>query len=251
MEDHEDDWRRLALQFDRHRMQAIAHLKAMLKDPVKHAALAAEFVNSPPLDPTLAVPSKVKGMLSTTCPFCENGFSFELGPMCGCGAKLAKDCEEEWGPTCDLGNNPDHVKVVSLQAQPAEVSDDGILTAGHRLAWRYKHSTDPSHSSTYTFNRACLLQFARAILTLRPQAAQQAVPMTWTSTAERVPLEGDGEVFVRFKGGSIGTAWATYWHGASNDFAQWTHPDPDEDRTVEFWMKPPAITAQGAQGEQG
>lgn len=84
---------------------------------------------------------------------------------------------------------------------------------------------------------------ARAILALRPQA----VPMTWTSTAERVPLEGDGEVFVRFTGGSIGTAWATYWHGASNDFAQWTHPDPDEDRTVEFWMKPPAITAQGAQ----
>lgn len=60
--------------------------------------------------------------------------------------------------------------------QPAQVSDDDILTAGHRLAWRYKHSTDPSHSSTYTFNRACLLQFARAILTLRPQAAQQATP---------------------------------------------------------------------------
>ena len=56
-------------------------------------------------------------------------------------------------------------------AQPAAaVSDDDILTAGHRTAWRYKHSSDPAHSSTYTFNCACLLQFARAILTLRPQA---------------------------------------------------------------------------------
>lgn len=60
------------------------------------------------------------------------------------------------------------------KALRAEVSDDDILIAGHRLAWRYKHSTDPSHSSTYTFNRACLLQFARAILALRP--AQQATP---------------------------------------------------------------------------
>lgn len=132
MQDHEDDWRRLALQFDRHRMQAIAHLKAMLKDPVKHAALAAEFVNSPPLDPTLAVPSQVKGMLSTTCPFCENGFSFELGPMCGCGAKLAKDCDEEWGPTCDLGNNPAHVAVASLSTE-----DKAVLAAAPKLiGWR-------------------------------------------------------------------------------------------------------------------
>lgn len=51
---------------------------------------------------------------------------------------------------------------------PAKLSDDEILTAGHRLAWRYKHSNDPAHSSTYTFNHACLLQFARAILALRP-----------------------------------------------------------------------------------
>ena len=63
-------------------------------------------------------------------------------------------------------------------AQPAAASDDDILTAGHRTAWRYKHSSDPAHSSTYTFNRACLLQFARAIEAhhgITAQGAQEGV----------------------------------------------------------------------------
>lgn len=69
----------------------------------------------------------------------------------------------------------DQMRAALQSAQPAAaVSDDDILAAAHRLAWRYKHSSDPAHSSTYTFNSVCLLQFARAILALRPQA----VPMT-------------------------------------------------------------------------
>lgn len=73
-------------------------------------------------------------------------------------------------------------EIAALQsAQPAAApDDDAILAAGHRLAWRYKHSGDPKHSSTYTFNRECLLQFASAILALRPQA----VPMTDERLAE-------------------------------------------------------------------
>lgn len=34
---------------------------------------------------------------------------------------------------------------------------------GHRIAWRYKKSSDPNHSDTYTFNADCLDQFAAAI----------------------------------------------------------------------------------------
>jgi len=45
-----------------------------------------------------------------------------------------------------------------------ELSDADIAHIGHRKAWRYKHSSDPNHSSTYTFNRACLIAFGRAIL---------------------------------------------------------------------------------------
>lgn len=32
-------------------------------------------------------------------------------PMCKCGDRPAGECDEEWGPQCDLGNNPAHVKV--------------------------------------------------------------------------------------------------------------------------------------------
>ena len=55
-----------------------------------------------------------------------------------------------------------------VQAQPAAVSDEQMRAIGHRTAWRFKHSSDPAHSDTYTFNDACLLTFARAILALRP-----------------------------------------------------------------------------------
>lgn len=116
------------------------------------------------------------------------------------------------------------------------------------------HATQPAEVTDAEIDALCLSltgfmtrrerdrAVARAILALRPAA----VPMTdgWINASERVPLEADGEVFVRFTDGSIGTAWATYWHGASNAFAQWTHPDPDEDRTIAYWMKAPGITAQ-------
>lgn len=42
-----------------------------------------------------------------------------------------------------------------------EVKD--ILALAHRMAWRYKHSTDPHHSHTYTFNDARMIEFARAL----------------------------------------------------------------------------------------
>ena len=38
-----------------------------------------------------------------------------------------------------------------------------IIELAHRICWRYKHSKDPHHSSTYTFNDRTLLQFAEAV----------------------------------------------------------------------------------------
>ena len=95
-----------------------------------------------------------------------------------------------------------------------------------------------------------------AVLTAAPQAPAAALDAgvvrdAWIAASDRVPLDADGEVFVRFTDGSIGTAWATYWHGASNDFAQWTHPDPDEDRVVSHWMKAPPVAAMSAQAGKG
>lgn len=34
------------------------------------------------------------------------------------------------------------------------MDNNGILELAHREAWRYKKSSDPHHSDTYTFNRS-------------------------------------------------------------------------------------------------
>lgn len=82
---------------------------------------------------------------------------------------------------------------------------------------------------------------ARPLYEAPPPQADALDAKRWVSESDSKPLESDGEVFVRFSDGTFGIGWASYWHGASNDFAQWSHPDPDEDRTVTHWMKPPTI----------
>lgn len=42
-------------------------------------------------------------------------------PICACGDRPAAQCDEEWGPNCDLGNNPAHVRVVSDPEAAARV----------------------------------------------------------------------------------------------------------------------------------
>ena len=121
-------------------------------------------------------------------------------------------------------------------APAASVSDEQIISVWNDVSVRL---------SGYGWHEQAK-SFARAILALRP--AQAGVQTGWIKASDRVPLEADGEVFVRFTDGSVGTAWATYWHGASNGFAQWSHPDPDEDRTVEYWMKPPMLAAAPKEG---
>ena len=84
------------------------------------------------------------------------------------------------------------------------------------------------------YKEACTKAETRA-----DQAEGRAKLLTcaWIKATDAVPQESDGEVFVRFSDGSIGTGWATYWHGSSNDFARWTFPDPDEFRLVSEWAK--------------
>ena len=50
---------------------------------------------------------------------------------CVCGVKLASECDEEWGPDCDLGNNEKYVKVA---AQPAATKDWPVVKDAARIA---------------------------------------------------------------------------------------------------------------------
>ena len=47
---------------------------------------------------------------------------------------------------------------------PEHLTDHEIETLAHRMCWRYKHSSDPAHSDTYTFNRVTLQEFARKLM---------------------------------------------------------------------------------------
>ena len=50
-----------------------------------------------------------------------------------------------------------------------DLTDEEILKLAHRVCWKYKHSRDPHHSDTYTFNKHTMLDFARAIEKARRQ----------------------------------------------------------------------------------
>ena len=55
------------------------------------------------------------------------------------------------------------------------MTDDEILEVAHRMAWRYKKSSDPNHSDTYTFNRTTLLEFARKLMAAEREACAAVV----------------------------------------------------------------------------
>lgn len=77
-------------------------------------------------------------------------------------------------------------------------------------------------------------------------AAAPAYPANagWISVDDRLPSEDDGTVAVRLNDGSILTAWATYWHGASRSFSGWNHPFNIDDSVVTHWaMLPPVPEA--------
>lgn len=63
--------------------------------------------------------------------------------------------------------------------------------------------------------------------------------MRWIPVSERLPMEDQGTVAVRMDDQSILTAWATYWHGSSNKFAQWTFPFDVDDAVVTHWCPLP------------
>lgn len=55
--------------------------------------------------------------------------------------------------------------VAPLKSKPPcnPFTDYQVEQLAHRTCWRYRHSPDPHHSHTYTFNRHTLLEFARAL----------------------------------------------------------------------------------------
>lgn len=58
----DNEWRRLALQFDGHRMQAIGHLKCMVEDATVHKLIAEEFLSARPLSGEAVLAERIKAL---------------------------------------------------------------------------------------------------------------------------------------------------------------------------------------------
>jgi ribosomal protein L37AE/L43A len=67
-EDGESAWRRLALQFDGHRLQALGHLRALLADPAKHASAANEFLSAGPLSGDAVLAQRIDALAARQAP---------------------------------------------------------------------------------------------------------------------------------------------------------------------------------------
>lgn len=66
------------------------------------------------------------------------------------------------------------------------MTDEQILEVAHRTAWRYKKSSDPHHSDTYTFNSTTMIHFAnRLIFAERERCAAVAEEAAKEATRER------------------------------------------------------------------
>lgn len=61
-ESAEGGWRRLALQFDGHRMQALGHIRALLKDSLSHHEAAEKFLAAGPLSGEEVLAERIKAL---------------------------------------------------------------------------------------------------------------------------------------------------------------------------------------------
>jgi len=68
LEDDQDEesasagWRRLALQFDGHRMEAIWHLKSLIENPEGHREAAIKFTKAGPLSGSEVLDARIQAL---------------------------------------------------------------------------------------------------------------------------------------------------------------------------------------------
>jgi len=102
VQDGESEWRRLALQFDGHRMQAIGHLKALLDDPTGHSSKVSEFLAAAPLSGEEVLAQRIAALSPSVRPVSQEGHDdpMDLQPephpphrCCEC-----EGCKAYWQP---------------------------------------------------------------------------------------------------------------------------------------------------------
>lgn len=91
-EDTDAEWRRLALQFDGHRMQALAHLRCLLENHEGHADAVRAFLAAPPLSGEQVLNERIAAMYQSTDDWQPSGIEYDRSihgnPDAGAWAKF-------------------------------------------------------------------------------------------------------------------------------------------------------------------
>ncbi len=113
------------------------------------------------------------------------GFDSWHGVACkSCGATVGA-CDRRFRAKHEAANVWDLRAQPVVAPQPEPLTDAQIAEIGLLTAWRHKPSRDPNHSETFTFNRVCLLAFARNLMSLPPSdAAVVKEDLTTGATAQ-------------------------------------------------------------------
>ena len=90
LDEDDDKWRDVALRFDKHRMQALWHLQAMLKDPEKHADIVRQFLKDP-THPAAATAERVPNRCAQCKKECRQNATSIGCPKCAPGVSVSED----------------------------------------------------------------------------------------------------------------------------------------------------------------
>lgn len=136
--------------------------------------------------------------------------------------------------------------MLAASPQPPAVAQEPITTqSDHDFTDWYETKFRPAMErgpfDKYVARQAWYAALRTSTTTQQAPAGQGDVQ--WMPASEPPP-ESEGEVLVRMADGRCEIAWATYWHGSSDEFAQWTFRDPDEDEQPVAWMRIPAAQAK-------
>lgn len=155
----QSEWRRLALQFDYHRMQALSHIRAMLASPSDHAPIAAEFLNQPPLDGEKVLAERIAALAQQDAQAVPMGY--KLVPVEPTPEMVDAVCDDVG--LCDADKADEDIRVeyrVAYRAmlaaaptppgqQDAQAVPQPSPTAGMNIAQRILHVGGRNNAAGY------------------------------------------------------------------------------------------------------
>lgn len=130
-DDTATEWRRLALQFDGHRMQALQQLKCLLEHPKEQASFAASFLAAPPLSGEAVLAERIKA-LSGAAPV-PAGKVLVPVRMTRAMQSVCEQDDWEWADVLAAANavTESQYEDALEGAAPIQPDDDDILTLAY------------------------------------------------------------------------------------------------------------------------